>query len=361
DVDRLLAAPLPPARIELAGKLAEDLTQAQLSEAELKLAQDIVRILARDVEVTVRAALASNLQTCPLLPRDVAQRLARDVEAVALPILARSLVLTDEDLVEIVGSGSSAKQSAVAGRPTVSEAVAEALITIADERAVATLMRNDGAAINERSLNRAVDRFAASDAVMSGMVERSTLPVAVAERLATIVSDELRQHLVEFHALPAQVASDIVLRARERAILQLGRGVTEPDLRRLLLQMHRNGRLTPSLILRAICTGDIAFFEAALAELAGVPPANAQMLIHDGGRQGLPALYSRAGLPPGLFPVFRAAVDTVQSTTFDGEPRDLERYRARVIARVLSQLETLDSADLDYLVGKLDDMLRVAA
>ncbi|MBN8900626.1 MAG: DUF2336 domain-containing protein, partial [Rhodospirillales bacterium] len=220
---------------------------------------------------------------------------------------------------------------------------------------------NEGAKINERSLNRAVDRFASSDAVMGGMVGRSVLPVAVAERLATVVSDELRRHLVECHELTPRVASDIVLRARERAILQLGRGAAEPDLRRLLQQMHHNGRLTPSLILRAICTGDIAFFEASLAVLAGVPAANAQMLIHDGGRQGLPALYAQAGLPAGLFGVFRAAVDTVQSTGFDGEPRDLERYRARVIARVLSQLETLDPADLDYLVDKLDDMLRLAA
>ncbi|MBN8900068.1 MAG: hypothetical protein J0H57_03460, partial [Rhodospirillales bacterium] len=97
DVDRLLAAPLPPARIELVGKLAQDLTEARLSTAELQLGQDILRLLARDVEVTVRAALSSSLQSSAHLPRDVALRLARDVEEVALPILAQSLVLSDDD------------------------------------------------------------------------------------------------------------------------------------------------------------------------------------------------------------------------------------------------------------------------
>lgn len=361
DVARLLAEPLPPVRIELAGKLARDLDGVQLTDAELRLAHDIVRILARDVEVTVRAALSASLRGTAQLPHDVALRLARDVEAVALPILSQSLVLTDADLVDIVRGGSAMKQAAVADRPNVSEVVSDALITHADETAVATLMRNATAQISVHSLSRAVDRFATSDTVMGSMVERDRLPMTVAERLAVVVSEQLREHLVQHHELPATLASDIVLRGRERAILQLGRGSSAPDLQRLVTQMHRNGRLTPSLILRAVCMGDIAFFEAALAVKASVPVANAQMLIHDAGRQGLAALYEKASLPSGLFPAFRAAIDTVQSTGFDGEPRDLERYRARVITRVLTQIETLDPDDLDYLVDKLDDLLGMAA
>ena len=29
----------------------------------------------------------------------------------------------------------------------------------------------------------------------------------------------------------------------------------------MVAQMHHNGRLTPTLMLRALCTGDVAFFE----------------------------------------------------------------------------------------------------
>jgi uncharacterized protein (DUF2336 family) len=361
DVSRLLAEPSPSVRIELAGKLARDLDTAQLTQTELELANDIVRILARDVEVTVRAALSASLRETPRLPHDVALRLANDVEAVALPIITQSLVLTDADLVDIVRAGSGVKQAAIADRHNVSEDVSDALITHAEAQAVATLMRNTTARISEPGLNRAVDRFADSDTVMEGMVQRERLPVTVAERLATVVSEQLRDHLVKHHELSPDLATDIVLRGRERAVLQLGRGATEPELQRLVRQMHGNGRLTPSLILRAICMGDVGFFEAALAALASVPVSNAQLLIYDAGQQGFLALYERSGLPRGLFSAFRAAVDTVQSTGFDGEPHDLERYRARVIARVLTQVETLDPDDLDYLVNKLDDMLRVAA
>ena len=46
-------------------------------------------------------------------------------------------------------------------------------------------------------------------------------------------------------------------------------------------QLRAKGRLTPALILRALCMGEIRFFEAAAAELAGIPFENAQVLARD--------------------------------------------------------------------------------
>ncbi|HZY50979.1 MAG TPA: DUF2336 domain-containing protein, partial [Devosia sp.] len=186
---------------------------------------------------------------------------------------------------------------------------------------------------------------------------RATLPMTVAERLAVLVSRSLQDHLVRHHALPASLAADLVMRGRETAIIRLSAGSDEPELLRLVSQMRHAGRLTPTLLLRALCTGDVAFFEAALAELAGVPVENARILVHDVGRIGLSRLYEKAGLPPHIFPMIRAAVEAVGDSRFDGEPRDLERYRARIITRVLTQCEETDAADTDYLVEKLGDLL----
>ena len=84
---------------------------------------------------------------------------------------------------------------------------------------------------------------------------------------------------------------------------------------------------------------------------------NAQILIHETSRRGLAALYRKAAMPDALFVAVRAAVDMVDETRFDGEPRDLERFRARVISRVLTLVETVDAADADYLLDKLGDVL----
>jgi uncharacterized protein (DUF2336 family) len=357
DVARLLSEPSADLRAELAGKVAADLSANGLTPAEVALAQDIVRVLARDVEETVRASLSRALRHSSNLPRDVARKLAEDIEFVALPMLADSLVLTDEDLVEIVRIGSSLKQEAVASRPNLTETVSDALITHGQEPAVVVLMQNNTATIAEDTFHRAVTRFAANDRVKEAMVLRETLPITVAERMVTMVSKALQNHLVKAHDLAPATAANIVLTSREHAILRLSVGASDDELRHMIAQMHRNGRLTPSLILRAICTGDIAFFEAAMAARSEVPLDNAQILIHERSRKGLVALYRKAEMPEALLVAVQAAVDVVDELRFDGEARDLERFRERVISRVLTLVETVDAADADYLLEKLGDVL----
>ena len=115
------------------------------------------------------------------------------------------------------------------------------------------------------------------------------------------------------------------------------------------------------LVLRALCVGDLAFFEMAMAVMADIPVINARILIHDAGPKGLVSLYQRARMPPRLMPATRVALDVVCGTEFDGGEHDRERYRSRVIIRILTQFEDLPQEDLDYLLDKLGDVLNVAA
>src|SRR3954452_1851709 len=99
DVDHLLSERSADVRAELADRIAISLAEPGLAPIEIALAQDILRILARDVEAKVRQSVSEGLRYSALLPRDVARTLAHDIDSVALPLLAESLVLTDEDLV----------------------------------------------------------------------------------------------------------------------------------------------------------------------------------------------------------------------------------------------------------------------
>ena len=57
----------------------------------------------------------------------------------------------------------------------------------------------------------------------------------------------------------------------------------------------------------------------------------------------------------------QAAVNVVDESKLDGEAHDLERFRTRVITRVLTQDTTpTDPVDSDYLLEKLGDMLMAA-
>lgn len=357
DVVRLLTDPSGDTRAVTADKIAKGLGSSALTDRERHLAMDIVRAMVKDAEVRVREALSRNLKTSHDLPHDVAVSLARDVESVALPMLEFSTVLTDADLVEIVRRSSGSKQVAVARRKTVSATVAEALIESNNREAVATLVGNEGAELSEAALQRVLDSYGDHQAVQGSLVHRRDLPITVAERLVALVSESLREYLVTHHDLPAAVATDLVLESRERATVSLlPPGAESADVEQLVHQLRVNGRLTPSLMLRSLCMGDMALFEASLAALARTSIDNARILIHDGGNLGLKSLYMRAGLPERLYPAFRVAVDVWGETDFDGLERDRERHMCRMIERILTQFEDVGQENLDYLLKKLNQL-----
>ena len=360
DVERLAADPSAAARAETAAKLAGDYGRASLTSKELQLAQEIFRIMLRDAEVRVREALSANLKSNPIIPRDIAVALARDVESVAIPMLESSEILTTEDLIEIVRSQNPAKQLAIANRRTVHADVADALVENSAVPAVAKLVSNPGAHLTEPCYHRVVDRFGDVEEIQKPLVERPILPVTVAERLVTLVSSHLRTQLLTRHKISPELAADIILQSRERATVGLAMGASDEEVEALVSQLASNDRLTSSLVLRAICMGNLKFFEHAVAWLAGVPLANTRLLTHDPGSSGLETLCKRASLPENTVPAIRAAIAVINETDFAGGEDEADRYCRRIIERVLTQYETLDlefeDDDLEYLLSKLSRM-----
>lgn len=354
DVQRLLADPSQDTRVDVAAKVAKQADVDGLSPEERALAEDIIRVLSRDAALRVRQALADQLKESQHLPRDVAVALANDVDAVSLPVLTHSMVLSDEDLIQIIRSSGEGKQAAIAARERVSAAVADAIVEADNPAAVATLVANDGAEIGEKTLQRVLDRHGDNEAIKEPMAKRGHLPVTVLERLVVAASANLREILAKRRDLPVELASDLVLNTQERATATLlSPSSPAAEALELALHLHRSGRLTPSLIVRAICLGDIAFVEASFAVLGDVPVHNARLLIHDGGPRGFKALYERCHLPEQFFELFRIGLRVASQTDFDGGENDLERHRRRTLERILTQYEQFGADDLDYLLGKL--------
>lgn len=360
DVAQLLADPSGRARAETAGKIAAGFNTGDLTAEERQLAEEIFRLMVQDAEVRVREALAHSLKENPGVPHDVAVSLAKDVASVAMPVLQFSEALSDEDLVELVRGQDADKQVAIAQRTAVSESVSEALVETQNEDAVTALVSNQGADISEKSLQKVVGDFGDREGIQSAMIRRPKLPVAVSERLVTMVSEGMKEELVKHQELPASLATDLILQSRERATISLSSGSSDDELTSLVKQLNDNGRLTPSIILRGLCMGDINFFEASLAELLGISLFNARMLIHDPGKLGLQAAFEKAGLPISHYPAARAAIDVARETDYDGGENDRERYARRMIERVLTQYGDLgvdfDSDDLEYLLTKMGQL-----
>ncbi len=354
DIVKLQEDSSPTARAETAAKIGAEFSRGSLDPSARKVAEDIFRLMIHDAEVRVRKELSESLKSSPLVPHDVALALAKDVIDVAEPMLTCSQVLTDDDLIEIVRTQPSASRKAVAQREVVSPAVSDAVVETRDEGAVAALVGNPGADVSPATFETILDAFPESTAVKHNVAHRPSLPIKVAERLVSMVSDRLREHLVTHHELPGDLASDLILESREKATLGLvSSGAKGSDIDDLVAQLHVSGRLTPSIVLRSLCTGDLVFFVSAMARLAAVSVANAHRMVYDDGLRRLNILCRQAALPQEMHTAVRVAVNVAREMDFDGEPGDRERYRTRTIERFLTQFEELDSDNLDYLLGKL--------
>lgn len=365
DIRTLVKGATADERAHAARKLCNTIDRAPLSDEDRALAGDILRVMAADAAELVRKAISETLQASPVVPHDVALALARDVEAVCLPMLAFSPVFTDEDLAEIVRLGGPVRQVAIAKRPEISTTVTDAIAEYGTERAVAAACDNPGADFGESGLQRVMDRFEASERVLAAVAYRAVLPMSVTERLITLVGEQVREHLVAKHGVSADTALELAVGAAEQATVDLvDQAGRTADVKGLVTHLHREKRLTASLLLRALAHGHMTFFEWGVAELAGVPHHRTWLMIHDAGPLGLRAIYERAGLPARLFPAFRAAVDTFHAMDFDGGPRDQERFQERMLQRFLTQPAQAAREDVEYLLermGRLSNGSRRAA
>ncbi|HVZ98757.1 MAG TPA: DUF2336 domain-containing protein [Caulobacterales bacterium] len=355
DVRALMKGPTEEDRAQAAHKICRCIEDAELTPAERAHAESIIAIMAQDAALLVRRALAVALKNSPKLPREVANRLAQDVDTIALPVILNSPVLTDADLIEIVRASPPAKQIAVASRETLSVTVTGAIAQFAPPAAVERALANDNAEFDEVGLGSALERFAGLSTITAAMVRRKILPIAITEKLVSIATGELFDHLVNNHELPPQIAIDLAMGSRERATLDIVEQASrQHDIRRFVQQLNLNGRLTPSLLMRGLCLGHMDFVEHAIAELAGISHQRAWLLVHDSGPLGLKAAFDRAGLPPRLFPSFRAAVDVYHHMEREGGMEDRAMFRERMLERTLTLFQSIPKDDLDYLLEKLD-------
>jgi uncharacterized protein (DUF2336 family) len=250
--------------------------------------------------------------------------------------------------------GSSAKQVAVATRERVTGRVAKVLVATRSPAIVTTLLGNQGAEITEPSYHMIMDGFANDTAIQGLLVERAALPLTVTERLIQVVSDVLRDRLIEKHALPPEIATELLNQARERALFHGAASAPRAfNVEAFAIRLNSKGKLTPTLLMRALCLGDLPFFEAGMAVRAGIAVRNAAELIADRGPLGFKGLYEKSRLAPELYRAFRAALDVLGEVREGGQDIWSPAHTQLILDRVMQEYDEACPAGLEYLLSQM--------
>jgi hypothetical protein len=145
-----------PRKNALISQLVQNFPQLdQEAQAEAyKHVTEAFRVLAEDHVTAVRVALSSALKDVAKIPPNIARKLANDAEReVAEPILRFCMSLSEQDLLELISLYPEQWQTEViAGRKRLSGPVSHAISSTKNILAHRALLGNDGAIIEQRSL-----------------------------------------------------------------------------------------------------------------------------------------------------------------------------------------------------------------
>jgi uncharacterized protein (DUF2336 family) len=344
-------------RARVIAKVATQYRHRKLTREAHSIAEDILRMAATDTAIQVKRAIVDILKDFGGLPRDIALSMAHDVNTadIAGPVICASDVFTEQDLLDIVATACPQRQEAVARKKRLSEVVSDALIATHSRPVVLALTENPGARISERGHNALLDAFGDDDRIKENLSLRPTLPPACAELLIHMVSESLKDYILHNHRISPETTARIIQSSREKATVQIIQaGTPASHILRMVRHLHANHRLTDSLIIRAICTGDIRFFEFALAERAQLPVNNISRILASGGWDVHERLYAKCRFSERIFPLMHAALALYLETLSDHSEEDSERFGRRVMERLLTLRPGEDPETFERLLEKLD-------
>ena len=327
-------------RAEATRSLARAWLISDLTADDRAAAEGALLMLLDDPSPLVRQAMAEVFARGAEAPATIVQALSLDQPSVALPVLEHSPLLIDADLVDIVATGSCEVQCAIARRIKLPASVCAAIAEVGTAAAALELIENAYAELAPFSWDRIVERHGHLAAIRESMLVLEDLPAATRAALVVKLSETLAQFVVARNWLSADRAGRVASEARDRSTMNIAARSRGEDVGGLVRHLRGTGQLTAGLILRALLSGNLELFDAALAELSGLPKARVSALLHDRSGASLHALLKRAGLPESTFAAFHVALEAGHEGGFVDNLGDAVRLRRRMVERVLTHCET---------------------
>ncbi|AUC97932.1 hypothetical protein CWS35_29575 [Bradyrhizobium sp. SK17] len=337
-------------RAEATRALARAWLISDLTEDDRIAAEGALLMLLDDPSPLVRQAMAEVFAHSAEAPATIVQALAADQPAIALPLLEHSPLLIDADLVDIVATGCDEMQCAIARRVDLPASVAAAIAEVGSAAAALELIENPYAGLAAFSWDRIVERHGHLAAIRESMLALEDLPSATRLALVAKLSDTLAQFVVARNWLGTDRAERIAGEAKERSTVNIAARAFGDDMQNLIAHLRATGQLTAGLILRALLSGNLDLFGAALAELSGLPYGRVSALLNDRGGNGLSALLRRAGLPESTYAAFRVALEASHEVGYVDSGDGAARLHRRMVERVLTHCETDHTAAEPLLI-----------
>lgn len=306
-----------------------DERQGGLSDRERSLMYSILQGVIKEIEMSVRKTVAERLSDAPDVPRELVMTLANDEIDVAYPILMRSGLLRDADLIDVVRLRTLEHQLAVAARHHVSEEVSDALVETGSEGVVVTLLRNANARISAKAMEYLVEQSRRVDTFHEPILRRQDLNPELAKRMFFWVSAALRQHILDSYNLDQKTVDDLIEQAVgeeiENAAAEGKRGNKVEQLAEVL---RLEGLVTPEMLVTALNEGEVPLFVGLFSRFAEIREYLVTRILFEPGGEGLAIACRAAGIGKIHFASIFAQAQLAKAGSADEVRAELPRALA---------------------------------
>ncbi|MEE9313779.1 MAG: DUF2336 domain-containing protein [Rhizobiaceae bacterium] len=332
-------------RVEAICRLADTYLNDAIVADDRRATEQVFTLYLNDPSAKVRTAMADALAKSERTPRTLVWGLSQDTSQVASRVYANSPLFKDADLVHAINSEDQLIQTAIAQREVLSGSVVRALVSFGGDRAVSALMQNPFVVLSPALKHDIAARLGKVPAIRAALLEaedlmsttRQLLVQRLSSSLVSLVSDREWGSSVRI----ANCAND----ATNRVAVEIAMDTHNDNMDEYVAHLRDTAQLTPALLVRAICAGNAALFEMAIATLSGSSLKRVQSIVDEGRISAFRALYGRTGLPQSAYGVFCAAITSWQAA------QDGDNVLMNIIERAEKD-ETVDGALL-ALLGRM--------
>lgn len=289
DSERLLALAANrsrAARTELSASVIDLFLPAEdrLTDQQRALMNDVLGKLIGGVEVEMRQHLIDALLRSRMEMPDLEALLANDRLEVARPILERSSVIRDLDLISVVMQRAEEHRMALALRQEFAAppALERHSRPAQDQDILEQLLANPDSIIARRAMEYLVAESKRYDQFQEPLLTRNDLPADMAYRLYWWVSAAMRTYILNQYRMEAAELDPLIQMAARRGLATHEEGHTaQARALRLAARMLELGELTDDFLLQSLRQARLTLFTASLSARAGVAFMTAWKIITD--------------------------------------------------------------------------------
>lgn len=197
--------------------------EAERSDKEAELFDDIFAAVSADMEVAVRAELASKIARSNAPLNRTARRLALSEIEVARPVIESSRALSEHDILDVIERKGQEHMMAVTKRDDIGERVSSALVNKGEDKVVASLLENRTARIDRQTFEKVAERAQTSPLLHAPFVKNQNAPLDLLNEVYLKVEQKLRREIMrKFHGVAPSDLADALAASKNRLSQEYG-------------------------------------------------------------------------------------------------------------------------------------------